>query len=113
VESKLKIKRISPEDRMNAVRGFLDKQYSLRQLGEQYGVHHSSVEKWVNAYLMFGEEGLCRRPNNNRYSEELKKEAVDLYLTTNHTLKEVCNKYKIRRISVLQNWISVYARKPQ
>ena len=99
---------ISTKDRLEAVEAFLDKQYSLRQLGKKYGVHHSSVEKWVNAYLIFGEDGLRRRTKNNRYSEDLKKEAVELYLNTDHTLKEVCNKYKIRRMSVLQKWIPKY-----
>jgi len=101
---------ISTEDRMRAVEAFLDNRCSLRQLGRKYGVHHSSVEKWVNAYLMFGEDGLCRRSHNNKYTKELKKEAVELYLTTNHTLKEVCNKYRIRRISVLQTWILKYCK---
>ena len=108
METKVVKKAISTEDRMKAVEAFLDERYSLRELGKKYGVHHSSVEKWVNAYLMFGEDGLCRRSTNKKYSEDLKKEAVELYLTTDHTLKEVCNKYKIRRISVLQKWILKY-----
>jgi len=108
MENKSSKKRITQEDRLKAVEAFLANRYTLRQLGKQYGVHHSSVEKWVNAYLIFGKDGLRRAPKNNKYLEELKEEAVLLYLTTDHTLKEVCNQYKIRRISVLQKWISNY-----
>jgi len=103
-----KREKISSEERLKAVEAFLAKENTLRQLGEKYGVHHSSIEKWVNAYQIFGNDGLRRASNNNKYSEELKKEAVKAYLTTDCTLKEVCNRYKIRRMSVLQSWLLKY-----
>lgn len=99
-------RKISVQEKKNAVESYREGGYSLRELGAKHNVHHSSIEKWIILYDTFGEAGLARSPHNNKHSEEIKKEAANVYLEGGHTLYEVCRQYKLRSISLLQRWIA-------
>lgn len=96
---------IEQKDKLKAVQDYMDGKASLRALGRKYDVHHSSVEKWVNVYRTFGEDGLKVSEKYIKYSKELKEKAVQDYLVEELSLKEICRKYQIRSISQLQIWI--------
>lgn len=97
--------KILTAEKVKAVEMYMEGGVSLRNLARRYNVHHSSIEKWINVYRMFGAEGLKRPSNNTKYSDAVRKEAVASYLSGEYTLYEVCEKYKIRSISVLQHWL--------
>lgn len=101
---------ISVKDKKNAIESYRNGHYSLRELGAKYHVHHSSIEKWIILYESFGDTGLKRSAQNKKYSNELKAEAVQAYLEGEKTLYDVCRKYKLRSISVLQKWIQAYLK---
>lgn len=96
---------ISVQEKMSAIGSYQNGSHSLRELGAMHHVHHSSIEKWIVLYESFGVEGLERSGSNMKYPRELKDEAVKVYLGGGRTLYEVCKKYKIRSLSLLQNWI--------
>ncbi|GAA3255463.1 hypothetical protein GCM10017706_07460 [Lactococcus lactis subsp. hordniae] len=50
---------------------------------------------WVNSYKEFGEEGLRRKKHNAAYSTQFKLNAVNLYLTTGKSYREIANELKI------------------
>lgn len=99
---------ISPKDKRAAVRAWLKGSATLRELADKYGVHHSSIEKWVYNYRVFGMAGLRRPVRSRRYTEEEKQQAVKCYLTEQRSLYSVCRQYKIRTLSTLQSWVAQY-----
>lgn len=96
--------KATPDQKLQAVREVLAKKHTLRQVAKQYGLHHSSVEKWVTLYRTFGEDAFDRE-QNTYYSNELKQKAVETYLTTNASLQGICREYKLRSITQVQQWV--------
>ena len=94
------------EEKMEAVQTYLFERVSLRELADKYKVHHSSIEKWVNNFQVFGEEGLRRPVRSTRYEQKDKEDAVRCYIEERQTLYSICRQYKIRSISTFQNWIA-------
>jgi len=99
---------LTQEKKLEAINIYMKGGRSLRSVAKQYGVHHSTIEKWLHNYQLFGAEGLKRPEQNRQYTEEEKQEAVVCFFAEAETLYNVCKKYKIRSISLLQNWIQKY-----
>ena len=57
---------------------------------------------------MFGTEGLYHRAGNHHYSEEIKREAVEVYLSGRMSEEDICKKYQIRSRTQLEKWVSLY-----
>lgn len=99
-------KKITVDEKEIAVKEYMAGECTLRQIAAQYNVHHSNISKWVFLYQIWGREGLHRPEKNMKYTKEFKKEVVQDYMTDKYSLYELCRKYKIRNISVIQKWIS-------
>lgn len=109
-----KKKEIPTEKKIKAVKDLMEGNHSLRELAKTYNVHHSSIEQWVIIYQTFGEKGLCHSNSYTKYPEKLKTDAVEEYLNSERSLRDICKEYKIRSISLLQYWIERYKeREPQ
>lgn len=100
----MKRERVTPDQKLQAVKEVLDRKCSLRQVASQYGLHHSSVEKWVTLYKTFGEDAF-NRTHYTHYSEELRRNVVEKYLNTDASLQDLCREYKLRSISQVQQWV--------
>lgn len=74
----------------------------MTQHGERY------IREWSAAYRENGIEGFHLTSGNNRYSRELKQQAVEDYLQGKGSLREICRKYRIPSGETLRNWIKVY-----
>lgn len=105
-----RLSKVEPEKKIRAVKDYLAGRTTLRALGQRYGVHHSSVEKWVIIYQSFGEAGLVDAGYNMKYSLETKQKAVESYLNCEMTMNNICRVYKIRSLSQLQSWIEKYKK---
>ena len=103
--------KISQEQKLEAVKMYLKGDSTLRKLAAKYGVHHSSIEKWVLRYRTFGTQGLKTISRNQKYSEDLKRKAVLMYLSEAVPLSVVCEKYRISSTSLLQGWVKKYQDK--
>lgn len=100
--------KVTPEQKINAVRDYLSGRASFRALAIRCGVHHSSIKNWITIYQSFGEAGLYDTEHNQKYPLELKVEAVESYLRGEGSLHDICRKYKLRTLSELQRWIIKY-----
>ena len=98
----------SPEEKVQAVEEYLGGTESLNQTAKKWEVHRTTFQKWLLNYELFGEEGLYPRAENQYYSESLKRQAVELYLSGQASEEEVCKKYRIRSRTQLEQWISWY-----
>jgi len=101
---KMRREMVTPDQKLQAVKEVLERKSSLRQVARQYGLHHSSVEKWVTLYQTFGAEAFYRT-HNSHYSEEVKQKAVKKYLTTGASLQDICREFQLRSISQVQKWV--------
>ena len=61
-----------------------------------------------SAYKTFRKEGLLNKGYNTSYSAQLKTQAVIDYLDGKGSLDDICIKYKISAIGILQQWIKKY-----
>ena len=99
---------VSSEIKILAVKHCLIGTESLNQSAARFGVSRSTLQKWLLNYEMFGTEGLCHRAGNHHYSKEIKREAVEAYLSGRMSEEEICKKYQIRSRTQLEKWVSLY-----
>lgn len=99
---------VSPEMKIRAVEGYLSGTEKSNMTAKRFGVNRSTFEKWLLNYELFGKESLYLRTKNQHYSEAVKQQAVELYLSGQMSEKMVCKKYQIRSQSQLEKWISWY-----
>ncbi len=99
---------ISSEIKLLAVKHSLSGSESLNRISARVGVSRSTLQKWILNYELFGTDGLLHRSRNQRYSERLKREAVESYLSGRMSEEAICKKYQIRSRTQLEKWISLY-----
>ena len=81
---------VSSEIKILAVKHCLIGTESLIQSAARFGVSRSTLQKWLLNYEMFGTEGLCHRAGNHHYSKEIKREAVEIYLSGRMSEEDIC-----------------------
>ena len=69
---------ISVKTKIQAVEQYYAGAGSLNQIAERFGVHRSTLQKWLLNYDLFGEEGLRHRAGNHHYPAIVKQQAVKL-----------------------------------
>ena len=75
--------KYSFEFKKKVVLAYLNGEGGYKYLAKTYGVSSKTdIEKWVNNYQAFGEEGLLRSRKNDIYSFEKKLSVVELYLSS-------------------------------
>lgn len=87
---------------------------STRHTAKKNGVSPYTIQKWVDKYNLHGVQGLKESKTWNRYSEELKYDAVQAVIFKKQSIIEVTKKFNISDESVLRKWLSKYndGRKP-
>ena len=101
-------KQIPFEEKICAVKEYLKGNTSQGEQAQRLGVKVSSFQEMVAKYETFGEEGLRKGKQNNQYSAETKRMAVESYLNGEGSQAEICKRYKIRSKVILRKWIQVY-----
>ena len=81
---------VSSEIKIIAVKHSLVGTESLNQSAARFGVSRSTLQKWLLNYEMFGTEGLCHWAGKHHYSEEIKCEAVEVYLSGRMSEEDIC-----------------------
>jgi transposase len=77
-------------------------------VARKYNISISTLVKWRRRYELYGIEGLEIRAHNRSYSEELKLQAVQDYLSGNYSQYQIIDKYKIASRTQLASWINKY-----
>ena len=98
VEASIKIKY---------VKKCLKGKISMRETARVLGVSLSSVQKWISIYKILGSKAFTKT-KNKKYSSKLKEAAVRDYLAGLGSQMDICKKYGILSISILQKWIKKY-----
>lgn len=99
--------RISPDEKICAVKLFLDGKGSQRSIADQLGIRYQSFQQWIRNYKSMGKSIFIKK-GNKKYSSDLKLSAVKDYLAGMGSLDDICMKYGIRSKSKLLKWINQY-----
>jgi transposase-like protein len=103
-------KEVSWEEKKELVEKYLAGEVGYTSAYEKIEVAETTFRRWINQYKMEGAIGLQRREKEEKYSKETKLSAVKDYLAGKGSLQDICNKYKIRHINRVADWIKVYNR---
>ncbi|MNS77660.1 IS2 repressor TnpA [compost metagenome] len=80
----------------------------IKAAARKFGVTKNSIVKWRRRYELYGYQGLDVRIHNQKYSAELKLQAVRDYLEGKLSQNQIIYKYKIASTTQLANWIKKY-----
>lgn len=99
---------ISSDMKIHAVKQYYAGSGSLNEIAAKFGVHRSTLQKWLLNYELFGEKGLCHRAGNHHYPAIVKQQAAESYLSGQMSIEAVCKKYQLRSRSQLEQWVMMY-----
>lgn len=81
--------KLSVEQKVEIVQEYLKGRISMNEAARRSGVRRQSLDGWVRNYEADGVDAFL--PHKNRiYSPELKKAAVEEYLSSIASLSEIC-----------------------
>lgn len=98
---------ISPEEKIAAVKSFLNGEGSQRSIAAHLGISFQSFQQWIRNYKSMGMDAFTMR-GNKKYSSKLKLSAVNDYLSGLGSQDDICLMYGIRSKHKLQQWIIKY-----
>ena len=100
-------RKMTDEERIAAITEYLDGKGSYHSIANKHGIDYSYFRKLVNRAKAEGIESIKVKPPK-KYTAETKLVAVQEYLAGKGSQLEICLKYQIVHISILQRWISWY-----
>lgn len=99
--------KYSYDFKKKVVNAYLNGEGGYKCLAKQYGVpSHSKVELWVNNYKSFGDDGLKRSRQQEKYSFEKKLFVVELYLSSELSYQDLALQEGITNPSMIANWVN-------
>ena len=98
----------SAKEKVRIVRKYKDGGISLRGAAAEVGVGKATLQRWILQYEAEGAEAFLPNRRNRVYKPELKKRAVQEYLSGGGSLLEVSKKYGLWGEKQLLDWIKVY-----
>lgn len=100
--------KLPTEEKVRIVELYLAGRISYTSSYKTMGIAEATLRRWINQYKMEGATGLQPRQQMQYYSKEIKQSAVIDYLNGKGSLRDICNKYGIRKDSILAGWLKVY-----
>ena len=98
--------KYSYEFKKKIVDAYLRGEGGYKYLSSVYGPHRKDIQKWVNNYQSFGDEGLMRSRQHKKYSFEKKLSVVEFYLSNEISYQELAIKEGITNPSIITLWVS-------
>ena len=100
--------KLRAEEKMRCVKKYITGEGSVRGIAGCVGVDAESLRRWIKRYQAEGMEAFYPAKQNRMYSPELKRKAVEAYLSGKGSLVEIAVKYHLRSGTQLRSWIKVY-----
>lgn len=100
--------KTTTEDKIFIVQECLSGNLSVLNAANMCKVVQSAVRGWIRLYKQEGHLGFIGTRGNQSYSPELKRQAVEAYLSGKGGLESICEEFKIRSNTQLREWIKVY-----
>ena len=97
--------------KLKVVTAYLNGEGGYEYLTKKYGVKTTSqVRRWISAFKEFGEDGLCRKRHNTRYTSEFKLAVVESYLTSELSYRQIALQYGLNNPSLIARWKSDFMK---
>ena len=97
----------TPEEIIHSVERYQRGETSQGAETKRLGVSQQTFQDWIRKHETFGIDGFEHTGHRN-YPRELKKSAVNAYLSGEGSQAAICKKYGISSRTQLQNWIKMY-----
>ena len=98
---------LSAEEKAKVIEDYINNRISLSEAARRGGVARDTISQWARNYEADGMAAFmtCK---NRVYSPELKRQAVEDYLSGKGSQAELSKKYGLRDRRQLRNWLKVY-----
>ena len=99
--------KLSAEEKAKVIENYINNRISLSEAARRGGIARDTISQWARNYEADGMTAFmtCR---NRVYSPELKRQAVEDYLSGMGSQAELSKKYGLRDRRQLRNWLKVY-----
>ena len=99
--------KLSAEEKAKVIEDYINNRISLSEAARRGGVARDTISQWARNYEADGMTAFmtCR---NRVYSPELKRQAVEDYLSGKGSQAELSKKHGLRDRRQLRNWLKVY-----
>ena len=99
--------KFSFEFKKKIVQEYFDGKGGVGYIAKRYNISHKSqIQRWINAYRQFGDDGLLRSRKNNDYSFQFKLSVVELYLSSEVSYQELALSQGINNPSLITRWVN-------
>ena len=98
--------KYSYEFKKKIVDAYLNGEGGYKHLSSVYGPDKKDIQKWVNNYQSFGDEGLMRSRQQEKYSFEKKLSVVEFYLSNEISYQKLAIQEGITNPSTIAVWVS-------
>jgi transposase-like protein len=99
--------KISPEEKLKAVKEYLNNEGSHQTIATKYGVSKTPFQKWLAKYKSMGDAAFINS-SNNCYSSEFKTQVTMSYLSGECSLQDIAVKFKIPSLDTVRQWVLKY-----
>ena len=100
--------KVPYEKKAEIVRDYLAGRVGYTESLRRANNSEASFRYWVHQYKEKGIKGLLPNSRNRKYPEEIKRKAVEEYLSGKGSLEQIGEEYGLRSISQLRQWLKVY-----
>lgn len=100
--------KVKAEEKIRAAKECISGRLSQAEVARRWGVNESSVRGWVQRYKANGALAFRVQEQNTVYAEELKRKAVEEYLSGQGSIEKISAKYGLRSKTQLSDWIKWY-----
>ena len=100
--------KVPYEKKAEIVKDYLEGRVGYTESLKRANNSEESFRRWVYLYKEKGAAGLLPNSGNKVYPEDVKRKAVQEYLSGHGSLESICEKYEIRSTRQLRKWIKLY-----
>lgn len=100
--------KISVEQKLEAVKKYLNNEGSLASISTVYAVNHETLRSWIINYESLGIEGISQRKTHNKYSACFKNQVVKAYLNGEGSFMDLAKKFKVPSKGTIVEWVMKY-----
>ena len=99
------------DTKLQIVADYIAGEGGYKRLAKKYQIDVSNIKRWIHHYQDFGLEGLYRKTSKRHFPVETKLYAIELYLETDLSYREVGIKLNINNPSLIANWLRTFKLK--
>lgn len=99
--------KYSFEFKKQIVNEYLQGNGGAKYLAKKHGIpNEASVKQWIKNYIAYGDDGLFRSRQNKKYSFEYKLSVVELYLSSELSVRELAVTKEINNPAIISKWVN-------